>query len=145
MPGYHTPVGHVWADFLLTRRGIIPWRVMFWWIFYWLTGVWYPRGTDSPGYHTQGSKIFELKIRITRQILNQNRKYFNLLVSGPDWLEWWIKLEVENLVGLSLKECLGQRSASVRVSLYRTAGQNSAESASIRYYQTPTYCQHLLQ
>ena len=31
----------------------------------------------------------------------QNRKYFNPLVSGPGWFEWWKKLEVENLVELS--------------------------------------------
>ena len=38
--------------------------------------------TDSPGYGTPGSQIFGLNIRITQQILNQNRKYFNALVSG---------------------------------------------------------------
>ena len=58
---------------------------------------------DSPGYHTPGSQFFETKIRITQQKLNQNRKYFNPLVSGPGRFEILKKkLEVENLVGLSL-------------------------------------------
>ena len=68
----------------------------------WLAGVYYTGETDSPEYDTQGSKIFGLKIRKTQQILNQNRKYFNPLVSGTGRLEIWKKLEVENLVGLSL-------------------------------------------
>ena len=34
---------------------------------------------DSPESRTLGMLIFKLKIRITRRILNQNRKYFNLL------------------------------------------------------------------
>ena len=37
---------------------------------------------------------------------NQNRKYWNPLISGPGWFEWWKKLAVENLVGLSLKTSL---------------------------------------
>ena len=44
----------------------------------------------------------KLKIRISWRNLNQNLKYFNLLVSGPYRFKWWKKLEVENLVGLSL-------------------------------------------
>ena len=34
--------------------------------------------------------------------LNQNQTNFNPLVSGPGWFNWWTKLEVKNLVGLSL-------------------------------------------
>ena len=76
---------HILADFLLTRRGIIPRGD-------WLAGVSYPREIDSPGYHTprrltrQGIipwRVKKLKIRITRRIINKNRKYFNTLVSGP--------------------------------------------------------------
>ena len=59
----------------------------------WLAGVWYPRETDSPGYHTPGSQIFGLKIRITQWILNQNRKYFNPVVSGTGRFELWKKTE----------------------------------------------------
>ena len=40
-----------------------------------------PGEIDSPGYHAPGR--FK-KIRITWRILNQNRKYFKLLVSGPE-------------------------------------------------------------
>ena len=81
---------------LLTRRGMIPWGD-------WITGVWYPGETDSPGYDTPGSQIFLLKIWITQRILNQNRKYFYPLVSGTGRFELCKKLEVENLVGLSLR------------------------------------------
>ena len=65
----------------------------------WLCAVWYPRDIDSPGYYTLGRFI---KIRISQQNQNQNQKYFNPLVSCPGWFKWWKKLEVENLVGLSL-------------------------------------------
>ena len=34
--------------------------------------------------YSLGSKIFELKIRITPRILNHNQKYFNPLVSGKN-------------------------------------------------------------
>ena len=65
----------------------------------WLTGVWYPGEIDSAQYHTPGRFI---KIRITRRKLNQNRKYFNPLVSGPGWFKWWKQIDVKNLGGLSL-------------------------------------------
>ena len=61
-------------NFILTPRGIIPWGVSF----------------------------LEPKVRITPRNLNQNKKYFNPLVSAPDRFKWWKKLEVENLVRLSL-------------------------------------------
>ena len=54
----------------MTRRGMIPRGD-------WLTGY------DTPGRFR--------KIRITRPNLNQNRKFFNLLVSGPGRFEWWQK------------------------------------------------------
>ena len=44
----------------------------------------------------------DTKIRLTERNLNQNRKYCNPLVRGPGRFEGWKKLEVENLVGLSL-------------------------------------------
>ena len=40
--------------------------------------------------------------KLTRQILNQNRKYFNLLVSSAGSFKLWKKIKDENLVGLSL-------------------------------------------
>ena len=40
--------------------------------------------------------------KLTRQILNQNRKYFNLLVRSAGSFELWKKIKDENLVGLSL-------------------------------------------
>ena len=46
--------------------------------------------------------IFYAKFLISRRKWNQIRKYFNPLVSGPDWFKLLTKLEVENLVGLSL-------------------------------------------
>ena len=88
--GYDTP-GR------LTRLGMIPWGD-------WLTRVWYHGESDSPAYDALGSQIFGLKIRITLRIFNRNRKYFNPLVSSQGWFEWWKKLEVENLVGLSLED-----------------------------------------
>ena len=36
------------------------------------------------------------KVWTTRRNLNQNRKYFNPLVSGPGKFEWWKSLNVEN-------------------------------------------------
>ena len=42
---------------------------------------------DSLGYDTPGCQFFATKIRISLRKLNQNRKYFNLLVSGPDRFE----------------------------------------------------------
>ena len=82
----------------MTRRGMITRGD-------WLCAVGYPGKIDSvqydtPGYTTPGRFI---KIRITQRNRNQNRKYFNTLVSGPGWFKWWKKLEVENLVGLSLQ------------------------------------------
>ena len=50
----------------------------------------------------RGVSIFYTKFRISQRKRNQIRKYFNPLVSGPGWLEWWKKLVVKNLVGLSL-------------------------------------------
>ena len=49
-----------------------------------------------------GVSFFKLKIRINRPNLNQNRKYYNPLVNGSGRFEWGEKLEVKNLVGLSL-------------------------------------------
>ena len=51
----------------------------------WLAGVSYPGEINSPGYHILANPILKLKIRITRWILNQNRKYVNPLVSSPGW------------------------------------------------------------
>ena len=68
----------------------------------WLAGVWHPGEIDSAQYHTPGR--FR-KIRITWRKIKQNRKYFNPLVSGPGWFKQWKKLEVKNLVGLSLLRC----------------------------------------
>ena len=42
------------------------------------------------------------KVWTTRRNLNQNRKYFNPLVSGPGKFEWWKSLNVENRGRLSL-------------------------------------------
>ena len=39
----------------------------------------------SPGYDILGSQFLATKIRITQRKPNQNRKYFNPLVSGPGW------------------------------------------------------------
>ena len=52
------------------------------------------------GYHSQG----RLKNEKNSQILNQNQKKFNPLVSGPGTVgsNYEKKLEVEKLVGLSL-------------------------------------------
>ena len=52
----------------------------------------------SPVMIPRGSQFFEPKLWITPQNLNQNWKYFNPLVSGPDRFQWWKKLEVKNLV-----------------------------------------------
>ena len=46
--------------------------------------------------------FFDIKLWISWRKRNQIRKYFNQLVSGPGWFEWWKQLGVENLVGLSL-------------------------------------------
>ena len=48
-----------------------------------------------------GSEFLDTKIRKTRRNLHQNRKYFNLLVSGPCRLELRKKKQVENFVGMS--------------------------------------------
>ena len=46
-----------------------------------------------------GWNIFaQLKFKITQWKLNQNQKYFNPLVSGQGWFEWWKKWR-KNLVG----------------------------------------------
>ena len=62
----------------LTHWGIIPREDWLAGLSYpqgdWLAGVSYPGETDSLGYDTPGSQIFELKIRITWRILNQNQK-----------------------------------------------------------------------
>ena len=50
------------------------------------------------------SVFFDTKLWISRRKLNQKRKYFYPIVSGPDQFEWWKKLGVANLVGLSLYE-----------------------------------------
>ena len=60
----------------------------------------------SPQYDTARSQIFFTNILITRRKPNQNRNYFNPLVSGPGWFEWW-KIGVEILVGLSLYDIWG--------------------------------------
>ena len=100
---------------LLTHQGMILWGDR-------LAGISYPGEIDSPEDHKPGRltsrgiiprgdwlaavsySTDDRKIWITRWILNQNRKYFNPLVSGPGRFELWRekKLEVENLVGLSL-------------------------------------------
>ena len=61
----------------------------------WLTGVWYPGETDSPGYDTSGR--FFRKIQITQK----NRKYLHPLLSGPGSLELWRK-QFKRFVGQSL-------------------------------------------
>ena len=104
--GYHTPASQ-------SPRGIIPLRVN-------LPRVSYPGDSiknlpkhDSPGYDTLASQspqgiiprwvsFFYTKVQITLQNLNQNRKYLNPFISCPGWFEWWKKLAVENLIGLSL-------------------------------------------
>ena len=71
-------------------RGMIPRRVN-------------PCGESiSTGYHTPASQFFYTKFWITRWNLNQNWKYLIPLISGPGWFEWWKKLAVKNLIGLSL-------------------------------------------
>ena len=89
--------------------------------FHWLPGVWYPREIDSAQYETPGRLTLRsmiprgdwlcavcnpgeidsaqyhtpgwfIKIRISRRKRNQNRKYFNPLVSGPGRFELWKKL-----------------------------------------------------
>ena len=62
----------------------------------WLLAIWYCEELDSAQYDT--AQRFE-KILISRRRRNQ----FNPLVSGPGQFEWWKKLGVENLSGLSLK------------------------------------------
>ena len=65
----------------------------------WLRAVWYCAELDSEQYDTAGSFV---KIRISRRKLNPKQNYFNPLVKGPGRFEWWKKLDVKNLVGLSL-------------------------------------------
>ena len=64
----------------------------------WLAGVWYVGEIDSPGYPPPGTLTRrgiiprgDWTIWINWQILNQNRKYFNPLVSGPGRFELWKK------------------------------------------------------
>ena len=93
----------------MTRRGIIPQGVMFWRIFHWLarvypgesirnlqnmtpqgiilrrvslTGVWYPRESILPGFHTLGSHGTKLFIRSPRGRILQRVK----LTGVGDWL-----------------------------------------------------------
>ena len=94
------------------------------------TRVWSPESQSSPGpenphialhevwYGTPGSNVsvspslrglipggvrfFEPKTEIIQRNWNRNQKYFNSLVSCPGRIEWWTKLEVENLVTLPL-------------------------------------------
>ena len=65
---------------------------------------------DSPQYDTVG-RLTQRSIMLGGvwlspekfELLGENFwKYFNPLVSGPSWFEWWKKMKVENLVGLSL-------------------------------------------
>ena len=94
-PGYHTPASQ-------SPRGIIPQPVNKKFAKTWLPGVWYPGESISPGIILRRVSFLDTKVRITWQNLNQNRKYLNPLISGQGWFEWWLKLAVENLVGLSL-------------------------------------------
>ena len=57
-----------------------------------------------PWSDTLRSQIFELKVLITQRILNQNRKFYNLLVTGSGRFELRKRLQVDNLVGLSLSK-----------------------------------------
>ena len=82
----------------LTVSGMIP-------LGDWLARVRYPGEPcfgefciDSPGYDTPGRLTLrgiipwgDRKIWITRQILKQNKKYFNPSVSGPGWVNIWKK------------------------------------------------------
>ena len=101
--GYHTPASQA-------PRGIIPW-----WVNKTSPKTWppgydtYPRESISPGYRygiiqvvPRRVSFFDTKVWKTQQNLDQNRKYLKPLISGPGWFEWWKKLEVKNLVGLSL-------------------------------------------
>ena len=65
----------------LTLRSMIPRG-------YWLCMVWYHGEIDSAQYDTPG---WFIKYRITQWKLNQIRKCFNPLVSGPGWFELWKK------------------------------------------------------
>ena len=49
-----------------------------------------------------GVSFFDTKIWISQWKRNRIRKYFNPLVRSLGWFDWWKKLGVENLVGLSL-------------------------------------------
>ena len=73
------PLIRIWKS-RMTRLGMnmIPWGD-------WLCTVW-----------------FRFFCWINQWKLNQNQTNFNPLVSGPGWFNWWTKLEVKNLVGLSL-------------------------------------------
>ena len=96
-------------NWLLTPRGRKPWEN-------WLLGVWYlppsPGEIDSPGYHTPGR--FLRKILLTLRNSNQNRKYFNPLVSGPGrfkWCKWcqWQKFFMYSMNSMNSRTTVGEQ------------------------------------
>ena len=70
--GWTVPLNRIWKSHL-TRWGMIPQGD-------WLCAVSYPKEIHKNWY------------TVTLQKLNQNQKYFNPLVSGPGWFEWWKNL-----------------------------------------------------